>query len=153
MEGEAEAWGAGGSTPQPCRPDSPPAGSVPVPPHPGQHLIVSVFLISAFLGRDGGMEGILCCFSFLLISVTQKPYMHPHIPAIPPKREDMPHTHSTWSPVGVPPDCSVKLRSLWNSSGKNTAVGCHALLQGIFPTQGLNPGLPHCRQILYHLNH
>ena len=39
------------------------------------------------------------------------------------------------------------------SPGKNTGVGCHALLQGIFPTQGLNPGLPHCRQILYHLSH
>ena len=37
------------------------------------------------------------------------------------------------------------------SSGKNYC--CHALLQGIFPTQGSNPGLPHCRQILYHLSH
>ena len=36
---------------------------------------------------------------------------------------------------------------------KNTGVGCHFLLQGIFPTQGSNPGLPHCRQILYHLSH
>ena len=40
-----------------------------------------------------------------------------------------------------------------DSPGKNTGVDCHALLQGIFPTQGLNPGLPHCRRILYHLNH
>ena len=40
-----------------------------------------------------------------------------------------------------------------DSPGKNTAVGCHVLLQGIFLTQGLNPGLPHCRQILYHLSH
>jgi len=31
--------------------------------------------------------------------------------------------------------------------------GSHSLLQGIFPTQGLNPGLPHCRQILYQLSH
>ena len=38
-------------------------------------------------------------------------------------------------------------------SGKNTGVGCHFLLQRIFPTQGLNPGLPQCRQILYHLSH
>ena len=38
----------------------------------------------------------------------------------------------------------------WNSPGKNTGVGCHALLQRIFLTQGLNPGLLHCRQILYH---
>ena len=36
--------------------------------------------------------------------------------------------------------------------GKNTAVGCHFLLQGIFPTQGWNPGLLHCMQILYHLS-
>ena len=40
-----------------------------------------------------------------------------------------------------------------DSSGKNTGVGYHVLLQGIFPTQGLNPGLPHCRWILYHLSH
>ena len=38
-------------------------------------------------------------------------------------------------------------------SSKNTGVGCHSLYQGIFPTQGLNPGLLHCRQILYHLSH
>ena len=37
--------------------------------------------------------------------------------------------------------------------GKNTGVGCHSLLQGIFPNQGLNPGFLHCRQILYHLSH
>ena len=37
--------------------------------------------------------------------------------------------------------------------GKNTGVGCQALLQGIFPTQGLNPGLLHCRQTLYRLSH
>ena len=36
---------------------------------------------------------------------------------------------------------------------KNTGVGSHALSQGIFPTQGLNPGRPHCRQIIYHLSH
>ena len=40
-----------------------------------------------------------------------------------------------------------------DSPSKNIGVGCHALLQGIFPTQGLNPGLLHCRQILYHLSH
>ena len=34
-------------------------------------------------------------------------------------------------------------------SGKSTGVGCHFLLQGIFPIWGLNPGLPHCRQTLY----
>ena len=37
--------------------------------------------------------------------------------------------------------------------GKNTGVGCHSFLQGIFPTQGSNLGLLHCRQILYLLSH
>ena len=40
-----------------------------------------------------------------------------------------------------------------NPLGKNTGGGCHALLQEIFPTQGSNWDLPHCRQILYHLSH
>ena len=48
-----------------------------------------------------------------------------------------------------PPGSSVH----GDSPGKNTGVGCHALLQGIFPTQGLNSSLPHCRQILYHLSY
>ena len=38
-----------------------------------------------------------------------------------------------------------------DSPGKDTRVGCHSLLQGIFPRQGWNPG--HCRQILHHLSH
>ena len=38
----------------------------------------------------------------------------------------------------------------WGFPGKNPGVGCHGLLQGIFPTQGLNPGLLHRRQILHH---
>ena len=41
----------------------------------------------------------------------------------------------------------------WDSPGRNTGVGGHPLLQGIFPTQGSNLGLPHCRQILYHLSY
>ena len=41
----------------------------------------------------------------------------------------------------------------WNSPGKNTGVDSHSLLQGIFQTQGSNPGLPYCRQILYCLSH
>ena len=45
------------------------------------------------------------------------------------------------------------LYSPWNSPGQNTGVGSLSLLQGIFPAQGSNPGLPHCRQTLYHLSH
>ena len=42
---------------------------------------------------------------------------------------------------------------LWNSPGQNTGVGSLSLLRGIFPTQGSNPGLLHCRRILYQLSH
>ena len=45
------------------------------------------------------------------------------------------------------------LYSPWDSPGQNTGVGCLSLLQGIFPTQGSSPGLPHCRWILYQLSH
>ena len=45
------------------------------------------------------------------------------------------------------------LYSPWNSPGQNTGVGSHSFLQGIFPTQGSNPGLLHCRWILYQLSH
>ena len=41
----------------------------------------------------------------------------------------------------------------WNSLGESTGVGSNSVLQGIFPPQGSNPGLLHCRQILYHLSH
>ena len=41
----------------------------------------------------------------------------------------------------------------WTSPGQNTGVGSPSLLQGIFPNQGSNPGLLHCRQILYQLSH
>ena len=44
------------------------------------------------------------------------------------------------------------LYSPWNSPGKSTVVGSLSILQRIFPNQGLNPGLPHCRQILYQLS-
>ena len=61
-----------------------------------------------------------------------------------------------------PMDCSLPASSVhgifqaivcpWDFPGNSTEVDCHFLLQGIFPTQGPNPGLPHCRQTLYRLN-
>ena len=55
-----------------------------------------------------------------------------------------------WDPM----DCSLaRFLRPWDFPGKNTGVGCHFLLQEIFPTQGLNPGLLHCRQRLYRLSH
>ena len=53
-----------------------------------------------------------------------------------------------------PMECSPPGSSVHGDSpGKNTGVGCHTLLQGIFSTQRLNTGLPHCRWIIYHLSH
>ena len=53
-------------------------------------------------------------------------------------------------PHGLQP---ARLLCPWNFPGKNTEVGCHSLLQGIFPSQGLDPDLLHCRQILCHPSH
>ena len=53
-------------------------------------------------------------------------------------------------PHGLQP---TRLLRPWDFPGKGTGVGCHSLLQEIFPTQGLNLGLLHCRQTLYHLSH
>ena len=47
----------------------------------------------------------------------------------------------------------TRLLHPWDFPGKSTGVGCYFLLQRIFPTQGSNPGLPHCWQTLYHLSH
>ena len=52
-----------------------------------------------------------------------------------------------WGPM----DCTCQESCPWNFPDENTGVGCHVLLQGIFPTQGSNPGLLHGWQILYHL--
>ena len=62
--------------------------------------------------------------------------------------------HSVVSDTCNPMDCSMPCFSVHGDSpGKNTEVGCRVLLQGIFRTQELNPGLLHCRQILYCLSH
>ena len=55
--------------------------------------------------------------------------------------------------MGFVHGCPASLLCPWDFPGKNTRVGCHFLLQGIFLTQGSNLGLLLCRQILYHLSH
>ena len=58
-----------------------------------------------------------------------------------------------WATLCDPMDCSPPGSSVHGDSpGKNTGVGCYALIQGIFPTQGSNPSLPPCRRILYGLS-
>ena len=69
-------------------------------------------------------------------------------PGLPHCRQILYHLSHQGSPV-----IGFGFLCAWNSPGKNTGVSCHSLLQGIFPTQGLNSGLLHCRQTLYHLSH
>ena len=66
------------------------------------------------------------------------------------------HAQLIWSCLTLcdPMDCSPPGSSVnGDSPGKNTIVGCHDFLHGIFPTQGSNSGLPHQRWILYHLSY
>ena len=51
------------------------------------------------------------------------------------------------------PYVPARLLCSWGFSRQNAVLGYHALLQGIFPTHGLNPRFPHCGWILYHLSH
>ena len=62
--------------------------------------------------------------------------------------------HSVMSDSLLTPGLQLaRLLYPWNSPGKNTGVGSHSLVQGIFPSQGSNLGLLQSRQILYHLSH
>ena len=88
--------------------------------------------------RQGTSDGLLfSTFTTFLTHIigAQKP---------PPKSQK-----SKWKLLS----CVGLFATPWNSPGQNTRVDSRSLLQGIFPTQGSNPGLPHCRQILYQLSH
>ena len=74
----------------------------------------------------------------------QKRYI-PHASELESKSESCSVMSDSLQPHG--------LYSPWNSTGQNIEVGHLSLLQRIFPPQGLNPGLPHCRQILSQLSH
>ena len=82
-------------------------------------------------------------------------------PQFPTAHSCLPHLFAAFVPKVESISCSVMSNSLrprglyspWNSPGQNTGVGSLSLLQRNFPTQGLNPALTHCRQILNQLSH
>ena len=106
----------------------------------------------------------LCCWNSILLKSSSLPTLSPE-----PEQVNLDEGKSKIRSAGLPyftlmtisESCSVVSDSLqphglyspWNSPGQNTGVGNLSLLQGIFPTQGSNPGLPHCRQILYQLSY
>ena len=89
------------------------------------------------LPSQKGVSGKMCRFPLLVLCTMNLEYLVPQVKA-------------AQSRVTLWP-CA--LGSPWNSPGQNTGVGSLSLLQGIFPTQGSNPGLPHWGRILYQLSH
>ena len=85
------------------------------------------------------------------------PYDHILVWSTEAKKKKNPYVKvkvaQSWPPLCHPMDCSPQVFCPWDSPGKNTGVGSHSLLQGIFPNQVWNPDLLHCRQILYCLSH
>ena len=104
-------------------------------PHsPGQNTIVgSLSLLQDIFPTQGLNQGLLHCRRILYqLSYQGSPESESESRSV---MSDSLRPHGLYSP--------------WNSPGQKTGVGSLPLLQEIFPTQGSNPGLPHCRQILY----
>ena len=92
-----------------------------------------------------------CKFRGTKVKNKDKPFTKNIFLSLPPRR---PHESESESRSVLSDSLQPHgLYSPWNSPGRNTGVDSLFLLQGIFPTQGLNLGLPHCRQILYQLSH
>ena len=94
----------------------------------------------------------------ILANTPLRPPGHPYLPPLLPAT-NMLSLCPVWPSESE--RCSVVSEALrlhglyspWNSPDQNTGVASLSLLQGIFPTQGLNPGLPHCGWVLYQLSH
>ena len=76
--------------------------------------------------------------------------LHTFVPVVPTHLLDSSVMSNSLQPHGLQPS---RLLCPWDFPGNRTGVDCHFLLQGIFPIQGSNPGLPHCRQTLYCLSY
>ena len=113
---------------------------------------------------NGRMDEVVA-YMFICVCVTYK-HAHTHGILFGYKTEEaLLFVTARMDLEGISVSCSVESNSAtpqtvarrclcpWNSPGKNTAIVCHFLLQGIFLIQGLNPGLLHCRQILHCLSH
>ena len=107
-------------------------------------------------GYQGLVQGIFLTQGSTHVSYISCRRWAGSLPLAPPgKPQTLPVCLSVCESCSVVSD-SLQLHGLyspWDSPGQNTGLGSLSLLQGIFRTQGSNPGLPHCRQILYKLSH
>ena len=137
----------------PCRsavsdslqPHGPKADSLPPEP-PGKPMntgVGSLSLLQGIFPTEESNQGLLCCRQILY----QLSYQGSIRVWIWVSHLVLPNS---LQPHGLQP---TRLLCPWDFPGKNVGVGCHFFLQGIFLAQGWNPGLLHCRQILYQLSY
>ena len=98
-----------------------------------------------YLGQVQACVSLLMCHWIQFSGILLRPF--PYISAVTAQLFSHVWLFMTSGTVAHQAPMSIRF------SRQNTGLSCHSLLQGIFPTQESNPGLPHCRQILYHLSH
>ena len=119
---------------------------------------IFLFPLVKYQGKKNGTDHVVVLFSFLRnlhsVSYSSCPSLHSHQQNVSVhfykkilKSLSCIQLFATPWPVAYQASLSM------DSPGKNIGVGCRVLLQGIFPTQGLNPGILHCRQMFYPLSH
>ena len=108
-----------------------------------QSLIYRLYPVCECLPSQKGVSSKTCRFHLLDLNIRLMTLFTMNVECLVPQVKVAQSCLTLWS---------LGLYSPWNSPGQNTGVGSLSLLQGIFPTQGSNPGLLHCRRILYQLS-
>ena len=120
-------------------------------------LNISLILLKRKLWPSPCSKGLF--FSYTTLTESMIPALFPVVklhwgPVLRPEYLMLSLAAQSYLTLCNPVDCSPPGSSVHGDSlGKNTGEDCYALLHGIFPTQGWNPGLLHCRWTLYHLSH
>ena len=117
------------------------------------HLNPSLLDTSPPCGQTDVRPKLTCPRTKLQSPSKSAPHPQPSCPLVTaPEKGKCQSLSHVWL-FATPWTVARRLLCPWDSPGKNTGVGCRALLQGIFPAQGSNPSLLHCRRILYRRSH